>query len=147
MTVQDFIVIYNQTFIYLHEKHGKSAVVEFWKAMAREFCPKLERLVDEKGLKGMYEFFYGEEGTATREHVDGERYCTDDEYYERVDNCTSVRELMDRNKKVYRHYCEHCYWLYAHAVEKHGFAYDVEYELQKEGMEVPRCCVRAFRNA
>jgi hypothetical protein len=146
MTVQDFIVNYNQTFIYLHEKHGKSAVVDLWKMLSREFCVKLEKLVAEKGLKGYFEFFYGDEGTASREHVDGEaRFNEQEGFYERVDRCPSVQSLIDRNKKIYRYYCEHCYWLYAYSLEKHGFHYKEEYWLQEEGKPVNYCTFKACK--
>lgn len=144
MTVQDFIVIYNQTFIYLHEKHGKSSVVDLWKMLSREFCYNLEKKVAEKGLKGYLEFFYGEEGTASREHVSGEaHYDEQNGYYERVDQCPSVQSLIDHNKKIYKYYCEHCYWLYAHSLEKHGYHYDGTYWLQEEGKPVKNCSFTA----
>lgn len=148
VTVEDFIVNYNQTFIYLHEKHGKSFVVDLWKRLSVEFCYELEKLVAEKGLKGYYEFFYGSEGTASREHVNGEaRYSEKEGFYERIDNCPSIQSLVDRNKKVYRYYCEHCYWLYAYSLEKHGYHYDASYSLQEAGKPVNKSVFRAYKQA
>lgn len=146
MTVQDFIVNYNQTFIYLHEKHGKSFVVDLWKRLSVEFGYELEKQVAEKGLKGYYEFFYGSEGTATREHVNGETWYDEQKgFYERIDRCPSVQSLTDRNKKVYRYYCEHCYWLYAYSLEKHGYHYEAGYLLQEEGNPVRNCLFTAYK--
>lgn len=146
MTIQDFIVNYNQTFIYLHEKHGKAAVIELWKRLSVEFCYELEKLVAQKGLQGYYEFFYGSDGTASREHVNGEaRYDEILGFYERIDRCPSVQSIIDREKKVYRHYCEHCYWLYAYSLEKHGFHYDADISLQEEGKPVCNCLFKAHK--
>ena len=147
MTIEDFIVNYNQTFIYLHEKHGKSFVVDLWKRLSVEFCYKLEKMVAQEGLKGYNQFFYGKEGTASREHVYGEATYNEEEgFYERIDKCPSVQSLIDRKKKIYRYYCEHCYWLYAHSLEKHGYRYDEDYSLQEEGFPVLECTFRAFKN-
>lgn len=139
LTVQDFIVIYNETFIYLHKTYGKSEVVKLWQKLSQEFTYKLQKLVEQKGLKGIYEFFYGDEGTAGREHVIGDRYCNEHEFFERVRNCPSVSELINRKRDVYRYYCEHCYWLYAYAIEKYGYKYDIIYNLQEKGKESKSC--------
>jgi hypothetical protein len=140
MTVQDFIVNYNQTFIYLHEKYGKSYVVELWKTLSREFGYNLEKVVADKGLKGYFEFFYGDDGTAARELVIGEaRYDEKSGFYERIDQCPSIQSLVDQGKRIYRYYCEHCYWLYAYSLEKHGYHYEATYWLQKEGNPINYC--------
>ena len=130
MTVQDFIVNYNETFKFIHERHGKSAVIDLWSYLG-ETGIELCEAVREKGLEGYYEFFYGEAGTCSREDLEGGAYIDGDGvFHEIVDGCPSVAELEERGKRPYRYYCEHCYWLYRKSLEENGYTYDAFYELQ-----------------
>jgi len=146
MTVQDFIVNYSATFEYLHRRFGKEAVVEFWKYLG-SLNTELYDLVGEKGLVGYLEYFYGANGTCSRESVVGDARIDlrTGEYVERIDRCPSVGELRERGKRPYRYYCEHCYWLYNRSLEDHGFHYDVEFALQPEGGYSDHCVCRAHK--
>jgi hypothetical protein len=147
MTVKDFILFYNQTFIYLHERFGKSAVVDLWKTLAVEFGYKLGKMVEKDGIKGFRDFFYGEDGTAVREHVQSEVNAGDlTGFHDKVENCCSVCEILHSKNQIYRYYCEHCYWLYAYSLEKHGFGYDVIYRLQEPGDISCGCESRAWEH-
>jgi hypothetical protein len=145
MTVQTFIVNYNYTFIYLHENFGKSDVVDLWKKLGDEFCVELRRQMDARGLEGNYEFFYGEDGISSREHVQATTECAADHYREELTHCPSVNEMVERDKKRYRHYCEHCYWLYSPCFEKNGFSYDVKYGLQEDDVISDSCCITSVK--
>ena len=142
MTVQDFIVNYNETFRFIHERHGKAAVIALWEYLGDggvELCEK----VRERGLEGYYEHFYGEDGTCTREDVEGGAYIKDGVFYELVDACPSVGELEERGKRPYKYYCEHCYWLYHKSLEENGFSYEAEYSLQPEDGYIKTCSFTA----
>ena len=141
MTVQDFIVNYSATFQYLDARYGKSAVVNFWDYLGDtgvELCD----LVREKGLEGYLEYFYGSNGTCAREHVVGGAYIDENGVYtEYVNDCPSVSAMEQRGKRPYRHYCEHCYWLYHKSLEENGFTYEAEYELQPVDSGYSKTCL------
>ena len=144
MTVQDFIVNYNETFKCLHSRYGKAAVVDLWKFLG-ETGLELCEAVKENGLEGYYRFFYGEGGTCSREDVEGGAYIdSEGVFHEIIDGCPSVGELEERGKVPYRYYCEHCYWLYRKSLEENGYNYDVSIELQKDdGSYIKKCCFEA----
>lgn len=129
MTVQEFIVNYNETFRYLHERFGKADVVALWEFLADTHIELHER-VKEDGLEGYLDYFYGADGLTAREDAISTATIEDGVYREKFTGCPSVGELEERNKRPYRHYCEHCYWLYRKALEENGFTYDAYYELQ-----------------
>ena len=132
MTVQDFIVNYSETFKFIHDRHGKAAVVALWEYLG-DGGTELYEAVARDGLEGYLRQFYGEEGTCTREHVEGGAYIDEcGVYHERVIGCPSVSALEARGKRPYKYYCEHCYWLYHKSLEENGFTYDAEYGLQPE---------------
>lgn len=130
MTVQEFIVNYNETFRYLHDRFGKADVIALWEHLAATNVELYNR-VKEDGLEGYYDYFYGDFGITARENVTGGvGIGYDGVYRERITDCPSVGEMEERNKRPYRYYCEHCYWLYRKALEENGFTYDAYYELQ-----------------
>lgn len=130
MTVQEFIVNYNETFQYLHDRFGKADVVALWDFLADTNVELYEK-VKEGGLEGYLDYFYGEAGLSAREDVmGGVGIGPDGAYRERIVDCPSVSEMEERGKRPYRYYCEHCYWLYRKALEENGFTYDAYYELQ-----------------
>jgi hypothetical protein len=144
MTIQTFIVNYNYTFMFLHDHFGKSDVVDFWKQMGTEFCVDMRKAMDAKGLVGLYEYSYGEDGISSREHVHADIDYDADHFAEEIHDCPSPNEMGKRDKKRYRHYCEHCYWLYAPCYEENGFSYDVKYDLQEEGKVSDHCLITSF---
>ena len=132
MTVQDFIVNYSATFEYLDKHFGKGAVVALWEYLGA-INKTLYDSVGKDGLEGYLEYFYGKQGTCTREHVEGGAWIDEDHvYHEVVKNCPSVSAIEARGKRPYRYYCEHCYWLYHKALEDHGFTYDAFVSQQPE---------------
>ena len=146
MTCQDFIVNYNETFKYIHERYGKAAVIALWNYLGEtglELCES----VRERGLDGYYEFFYGSEGTCSREEVEGGAYIDKDGvFHEIIDGCPSVGELEERGKRPYRYYCEHCYWLYRKSLEENGYSYEASFELQpRDEGYVKKCSFRSFK--
>ncbi len=145
MTIQTFIVNYNYTFMYLHENFGKGDVVNLWKRLSDEFCVELRKMMDEKGLEGNYEFFYGKDGISSREKVISTIQCEPDRYSEELVHCPSVNEMVERDKKRYRYYCEHCYWLYAPCFEKNGLSYDITYGLQEDDKVSDHCLIRSVK--
>jgi len=143
MTVQDFIVNYSATFQFLHDRHGKAAVVALWDYLG-DTNEELYDLVAEKGLEGYLEYFYGDNGTCAREDVAGGAGIDGSGLYvERIDGCPSVGELEERGKRPYRYYCEHCYWLYHKSLEDHGFSYDGDFALQPAEGYIKCCEFRA----
>ncbi len=141
MTVQDFIVNYSATFDYLHARFGKAAVVALWEHLG-DSGEELYEMVRKDGLNGYMDFFYGSNGTCSREDlVGGAHIDADGLYVERVDECPSVSALEARGKRPYRYYCEHCYWLYHKSLEDHGFTYDVDFELQPQDTGYSKKCV------
>ena len=120
----EFILAYNEMFNYLHEKHGKEAVVDLWKYISDEFLQNLDELVAKKGIQGMKEYW---SRTLEEEGADYEIKATEDEFVIEMYKCPSVG-ILRRTKhiKVYPYYCEHCKVLYSRVVEKYGFDYNLE---------------------
>jgi len=59
MRIADFIVVYNETFKYIYEKDGPHYVKALWRAISENYCENLDKLIREKGLEGMLEYWGG----------------------------------------------------------------------------------------
>lgn len=99
MTVQDFIVNYSACFDFLHARHGKEKRSGLLELPGGDPNTKLYDVVAEKGLAGYLEYFYGSEGTCTREHLDGGAWIDENGVYtEKCDCCPSVSALEARRQ-------------------------------------------------
>ena len=118
ISANEFILFYNEIFKYLDEKFGKDELKKLWDGIKNTYCKKLDILIREKGLKGMYEFF------SKNMIEEGGRYSLilrEDEYIEDIHFCPSLGKLLNTHVKPYKNYCEHCAALYNDIIEKHGF--------------------------
>lgn len=140
MTVQDFIVIYNETFKYIDKKYGKYMVYDLWETISREWCLHLRKLVEEKGIEGAYEYWGGDRGTLGREEATYEITLEEDRMIIEMNKCPSVGELKERKRNIYPDYCEHCAALYDPVLRKYDLTMEVNYERDKEtGLPSGRC--------
>lgn len=140
MTVQDFIIIYNETFRYIEEKFGRDKVDDLWSTISKQWCTHLRELVEEKGLEGMLEYWGGSEGTLNREKADYEVKLEKGVFTIQMYNCPSVKETKDKNMPIYKDYCEHCIALYVPIAEENGFEMKVYIEKdKKDGLPLGRC--------
>jgi hypothetical protein len=143
MRIADFIVVYNETFKYIYEKDGPQYVKALWKAISENYCKHLERLVEEKGLEGMLEYWGG---ALEEEKADYSVKLEDGVFNMDMYACPSIAELKLRNKEIFGgelSYCMHCPDLYPPAVGKHGYNMNYHIEYDKNGVCAGRCHMRA----
>jgi|LSQX01.1.fsa_nt_gb hypothetical protein len=142
MTVHDFIVTYNETFKFIEDKYGVEAVKDLWKTISEEWCTHLDELIRTKGLEGMVEYWGGEGGTLGREKAEYEINLKDGVFSGIMHECPSVKELHERNRKVYNGkltYCDHCPALYAPVAEKYGIKMTFGIEHDEDGECTGKC--------
>jgi len=121
VTVQDFIVLYNETFKFIEKNYGRDQVDDLWAVISREWCTHLRDLVAEKGMEGMNAYWGGNSGTLSREKAFYDIELKDGVFTITMDECPSVKEIRERGFTVYKDYCEHCIALYGPVVADYGF--------------------------
>lgn len=142
MTVQDFIVIYNETFKFIKDRHGVDALKDFWQTISTQWCTHLDELVREKGLDGMVEYWGGTTGTLGREKAEYEIMLEAGIFKGIMHECPSVGELKARYKKLCSgkaDYCDHCQALYRPVANRYGFELLFDIEHDEEGICAGRC--------
>jgi hypothetical protein len=117
----EFILFYNEIFKYLDKNFGKKEVKKLWKNIKNNYCKKLDILIKEKGLEGIFELF------SKNMLEEGGRYCLilrENDYVEDIHYCPSVGKLLNTHVEPYKDYCEHCPALYNDIYRKNGFEVD-----------------------
>lgn len=134
----EFIIAYSELFKFIHNRHGKKAVVKFWEAISDNFLGNLDKLVREKGIQGMKEYW---SHTLSEEAAYYRMKAGKNKFKIELSKCPSVGLLKARKVKMYKDYCKHCDTLYKRIIEKYGFDYKVNYIDEKNG----RCMLEVTR--
>ncbi len=136
----EFIPAYNELFKYLDEKHGKTAVVDFWNYLSDRFLQNLRTFVKEQGIRGCWLYWekvLREEAADFTMELDEEA----GEFSITMHRCPSKGRLLEYGHiEPYRDYCEHCDVLYRRVLEPLGF----EYELDRSETDRARCRLRVI---
>jgi hypothetical protein len=125
----EFIPAYSELFKCLEKAGGKEAVVNFWEYLSDNFLGNLKSLVEEKGIRGCWEYWthtLNEEAADFRMELDEEA----GEFKITMRHCPSKGRLNDiEHIESYQYYCEHCDTLYRRVLEPLGYEYDIDLSL------------------
>ena len=121
ISANEFILFYSEIFKYLDKNFGKKDVEKLWEGIKNTYCQKIDAIIKEKGLKGMYEYW-----SKTLEEEGGKYHLTltDDEFIIDMHYCPSMGKLLKTHIDPYVDYCGHCPALYNETIEKYGFTAD-----------------------
>lgn len=146
MTVQLFILLYNETFRYISEVYGPNALRGLWGEISDRWCCHLDELVAAKGLEGMKEYWGGDAGTLAREKAEYEVALRDGVFTVAMQECPSVGEIVQRGRRPLSgevSYCDHCPALYGPVAQRHGFEMTFEIAHDDDGSCAGRCLMSA----
>ena len=128
----EFILAYNELFKLLEERGGREDLERFWERVSDEYLGNLDRLVAQKGIAGMAEY-WGH--TLTEKAADAEMRADEDRFVLEIYKCPSIDLLNSSGVEKCFCYCAHCDTLYKRVIEKYGF----EYKLYIIDPEKGRC--------
>jgi hypothetical protein len=118
ISANEFILFYSEIFKYLDKNFGKEDVGKLWEGIKNTYCQRIDAIIKEKGLKGMYEYW---SKTLAEEGGKYHLTLTDDEFIIDMYYCPSMGKLLNTHVEPYEDYCGHCPALYNEIIEKHGF--------------------------
>ncbi len=122
----EFIPAYSAYFSFLHDLDGKEAVVRFWEHLSDTYLTNLRDLAQEKGLRGLYEYW---SAALNEEAADFVMTLDEEEGVFQIDmrHCPSKGRLLQLTQmEPYADYCEHCDVLYRRVLEPLGYEYDID---------------------
>ena len=121
ISANEFILFYSEIFKYLDQNFGKKDVEKLWEGIKNTYCQRIDAIIKEKGLKGMYEYW---SKTLAEEGGKYHLTLTDDEFIINMHYCLSMGKLLNTHVEPYKDYCGHCPALYKEIIEKYGFEAD-----------------------
>jgi hypothetical protein len=122
----DFIPAYSEMFKALERLGGKEAVHDFWAYLSENFLGNLRDLVEQKGLRGCWEYW---SHTLNEEAADFTMVLDEEagEFYIDMHACPSKGRLLEmEHVEPYEDYCLHCLDLYRNVLEPLGFEYSLD---------------------
>lgn len=146
MTIQDFILAYNEGFKYLRQRHGDDAVKALWQTISDTWCHHLKELVAAHGVDGMMMYWGGDTGTLQREKAAFDLKLEDGVFSGVMHACPSVGEIRNQGFEPMKGsltYCDHCPALYGPVARKHGIDMTWDIEFSQDGGCTGRCTWRA----
>lgn len=125
----EFIPAYSELFKHIDEHHGGYAAVQrFWDYLFKpdgKGIPLINFIKEKGGLRGAFEYWYGENGTLMEEACDAAAWFNFEQGWARTEEirCPSKGCLLKLKEELgvepYAHYCDHCNY-YRGALEEGG---------------------------
>ena len=122
----EFIPAYSEMFRFLEQQGGFEAVCAYWEYIAANGLKELETLVQEKGIRGCYEYW---SHTLSEEAADFTMTLDEEQGLFRIDMhyCPSKGRLLQfEHVEPYENYCRHCDVLYRRILERLGYIYEYD---------------------
>jgi hypothetical protein len=120
MSAPDFYFAVNSMFRYLHDRYGKTALIDYWRGLGREYYrPRTSRWTSSGAVADDWRTYFGKEPGAQVEVT-----VTDD----RVVNldirvCPAIKHLRDCGRDIVPYFCEHCDHICGAMGESSGYTF------------------------
>ncbi len=126
-----FVRFYNEVFKYL-EAQGPGHLEKYWLEISRHQERHCLNLFQEKGLKGMYDYW---EHIRIEENCDMTLFLKDDCLYLKMNKCPSLSKVIDNDATPSLRYCAHCAGWIGPVLRKAGYYY----VYAADRPDVPQC--------
>lgn len=123
MAAPDFYFAINATFRWIHDKWGEEGLVEYWKALGREYFAPVSEQFRQGGLLAVRDywqaFFADEPGAEVTVTLAEDTVILD------VRTCPAIRHLQAHDREIMPLYCQHCTVVSKALCEGTGIAVEV----------------------
>ena len=147
MSAPDFYFVVNSTARHIHDEYGMDVLVDYWRALGREYYGPRAARWREGGLQAIaddwHQYFLHEPGAEVRTTV------TEDAVQLDVDVCPAIKHLRASGRDIVPYFCEHCDHTCGSMAHEAGFGFERTggmgscrqrfYVLQDSAEGLPRC--------
>jgi hypothetical protein len=106
MSAPDFYFASQAIFRHIHDSYGKEALVDYWRALAREYYRKRIEAWRRGGLAAVasdWRSYFANEPLADVQVIEGS-----DEVALEIRVCPAIRHLREQERTIVPYFCEHC---------------------------------------
>lgn len=106
MSAPDFYFAVNAIFRHIHDRHGKPALVDYWRGLGREYYERRNRAWREGGPEAIAQDWrdYFQKEPQARVDVTVRAGAVELD----VKVCPAIKHLRDCGRDIVPYYCEHC---------------------------------------
>jgi len=124
MAAGDFYFAINATFRFIYGRWGEEALIDYWRALGREYYAELSRRFCKGGLEEVEQYwkdyFKLEPGGVVKITR------TDRAVLIEVQDCPAIRWLKGAGRKVMPSYCRHCFHVSSAIAEEANLVFELE---------------------
>ena len=121
MSAPDFYFAVNAIFRHLHDQYGKPALIEYWRALGREYYDLRCRQWCDSGPQAVAadwrEYF------AQEPHAEVDAVAQGNDVVLDVRVCPAIKHLRDHGRAIVPYYCEHCDHICGVMADNSGYAF------------------------
>ena len=131
-----FVRMYNELFKMLAER-GDEDLRAYWLEISRLQESILGPMIQEKGLRGMYEYW---DRIRFEENCEMDLILEEDRFELRMNACPSLAKNLDNDAGLCMRYCDHCSGWVSPVIKSHGYfpVYDMISRTE------PRCVLKIY---
>lgn len=122
MGAPDFFFAVNAIFRHLHDRHGKDALIRYWRELGRDHYRVRWQRWREGGTQAIAddwrEYFSHEPGAELSVSRDEDVATLD------IRVCPAIKHLRESNREIVPYFCEHCDHVCGAMAEAAGFAFE-----------------------
>jgi hypothetical protein len=122
MSAPDFYFAVNAMFRHLHERYGKNALIDYWRALGREYYRSRVENWRAGGAPAIAEdwtkYFALEPGAQVDVSQDADGVVLD------VHVCPAIKHLRDNGRDIVPYFCEHCDHVCGAMAEQADFSFE-----------------------
>jgi hypothetical protein len=119
MSAPDFYFAVNATARHIHDEYGMDVLIDYWRALGREYYDQRTAEWREGGLPAIAEdwqqYFLQEPGAVVEVSV------RDDAVQLDVCVCPAIKHLRESGREIVPYFCEHCDHTCGSMAEKAGY--------------------------
>ncbi len=121
MSAPDFYFALNAIFRHLHDRYGKASLVDYWRALGREYYAR--RVERWKGgdlqvlAADWHEYF------AAEPQAEVEVALVDQGVELEIKVCPAIKHLRDHGRDIVPYFCEHCDYVCGAMAEAAGYVF------------------------
>jgi hypothetical protein len=122
MSAPDFYFVVNSTARHIHDEYGMDVLIDYWRALGREYYGRRAERWREGGLQAIAddwrEYFLHEPGAKVRTTVTDEAVQLD------VDVCPAIKHLRASGREIVPYFCEHCDHTCGSMAQEAGYGFE-----------------------
>jgi hypothetical protein len=122
MSAPDFYFVVNSTARHIHDEYGMDVLIDYWRALGREYYAQRTASWREGGLQSIVDdwskYFLQEPGAVVHTSLTGDSVHLD------IQVCPAIKHLRESGRDIVPYFCDHCDHTCGSMAEQAGYGFE-----------------------